>query len=90
MNSQISQQSRTQNGFNPKVRKISYEDELDKLASTHCNPSSKLKSNLYNNKVSSIFTEEKFKTIKPKINNFQIPSDRAKCLSKGNNLVRAG
>jgi hypothetical protein len=90
INSQISHQSRTQNGFNPKIRKISYEDELDKLASTHCNPSNKLKANAHNNKVSSIFNEEKLSSIKPKINNFQIPSDIPKRPSKGSNLVRVG
>lgn len=52
----MSQQSRTQNGFHLKVRKTSYEDELDKLASTHCNPLGKSKTNLYTHKTNSIFT----------------------------------
>lgn len=53
ISSKMSQQSRTQNGFNMKIRKTSYEDELDKFASTHCNPLGKSKAN---SKTSSIFT----------------------------------
>ena len=69
----MSQQSRTQNGFNHKVMKTSYEDALDKLASTHSNPLGKSKPNIPQNKISSIFTEDKYNSFKPKINNFQIP-----------------
>jgi hypothetical protein len=46
----------------------------------------KTKANGYNHKMSSIFTEEKLNSLKPKINNFQIPSNT----SKGRNLARAG
>jgi hypothetical protein len=80
----MSQQSRTQNGFHLSVRKTSYEDELDKLASTQGNPLGKVRNNSYR-KSSSIFNEDKKTSFKPKINNFQIPSEN----NKGSRLARA-